>query len=113
MKKVPCFICGTLVEVTDERAIAKLCVEHDTPENRKKMLDTPVHQLLRILNDHLQKQVDEVTTGLTQTNSEYNTIREELKNLQQKIDGLKTPEPTQEEPRQQDTGGINEYGEVV
>ena len=36
-KKIPCFICGTLTEVKDERAIAILCAQHKTTENIEKM----------------------------------------------------------------------------
>ena len=53
-KSIFCFICKKPVEVNDGRAIAKLCTEHDTPENRETMVNTPTRQLLGIQDEGLQ-----------------------------------------------------------
>lgn len=112
-KQIPCFVCNKLVEVTDERAIAKLCAEHDTTENRDEMRNTPVHQLLRRLNDSVQQQVEQVTDDVGTTNARYEEIRQELIILQGKIDGLESaPIAPVEEP----VKGIletNEFGEII
>lgn len=49
-KLIPCFICRKLVEVQDDKAIAKLCPDHNTQENREIMGKTPISKLLEILN---------------------------------------------------------------
>jgi len=112
-KQIPCFVCGKLVEVTDERAIAKLCPEHDTVENRDTMRNTPVHQLLRRLNDSVQQQVEQVAGEVGTTNARYEEIRQELILLQEKIDGLESaPIATVEEPVKE-AMKVNEFGEIV
>jgi len=112
VKQIPCFICAKLVEVTDERAIAKLCAEHDTTENRDAMRNTPVHQLLRRLNDSVQQQVEKVSSDVGTTNARYEEIRQELIILQQKLDNLETAPVTVEEPVKE-TMKVNEFGEIV
>jgi len=112
-KQIPCFKCGILIEAIEDKAIAKLCPEHDTAQNREEMRNTPVHQLLRRLNDSVQKQVDQVAGDVGATNAKYEEIRQELVILQGKIDGLETtpaPAPV-EEPK--DTTRLNEYGELI
>jgi len=111
---IPCFVCSKLVEAIEDKAIAKLCPEHDTAQNREEMRNTPVHQLLRRLNDSIQKQVDQVTNDVGTTNAKYEEIRQELVILQGKIDSLETTPasaPVVEEPK--DTTKLNEYGELI
>lgn len=111
-KLIPCFICGNLVEAIEDKAIAKLCPEHDTAQNREEMRNTPVHQLLRRLNDSVQKQVDQVAGEVGTTNAKYEEIRQELVILQGKIDGLETtpaPAPVEEPKEKIQT---NEFGEI-
>jgi len=113
-KQIPCFKCGTLIEAIEDKAIAKLCPEHDTAQNREEMRNTPVHQLLRRLNDATQKQVEQMAGDVDSTNAKYEEIRQELVILQGKIDGLETtpaPAPVVEEPK--DTTRLNEYGELI
>lgn len=112
-KQIPCFVCGKLVEVTDERAIAKLCSDHDTTQNREEMRNTPVHQLLRRLNDSVQQQVEQVASDVGTTNARYEEIRQELIILQEKIDSLeRAPVAPVEEPVKE-AMQVNEFGEIV
>lgn len=111
-KQIPCFVCAKLIEVTDERAIAKLCPEHDTTENRDAMRNTSVHQLLRRLNDSLQQQVEKVSNDVGTTNARYEEIRQELILLQQKIDNLEANPAPVEEPVKE-TMKVNEFGEII
>ena len=112
-KQIPCFVCGKLVEVTDERAIAKLCAEHDTTQNRDEMRNTPVHQLLRRLNDSVQQQVEQVAGDVGTTNARYEEIRQELIILQQKINGLAAAPIAPVEEPVKEAMKVNEFGEII
>ena len=114
-KEIPCFICKKLVEVVDDKAIAKLCSEHDTPENRERLAKTPVHQLLRILNESTQNQVNKVSSQLNETDAKYSEIQQQLTELQSKLDNLKVASsaPVEEPTQTSDGKNINKYGEVI
>ena len=112
-KQIPCFVCGILVEAIEDKAIAKLCPEHDTAQNREEMRNTPVHQLLRRLNDSVQKQVDQVAGDVGTTNAKYEEIRQELVILQGKIDGIETTPASAPVEEPKDTTKLNEYGELI
>ena len=114
-KQIPCFICKILVAVQDERAIAKLCSEHDTPENRQLLANTPIHQLLRVLNEGVQAEVEEVKEQLTNENSALSTEISNLRNQLDRIEDRLKSQDTAEQPATETDGGVtvNEYGEVV
>lgn len=112
-KLIPCFVCNKLVEAVGDKALMKLCPEHDTTENREEMRNATLRQILRRLNDSTQRQVEQVTENIGMTNMKYEEIRQELVILQGKIDGLETtpvPAPV-EEPK--DITKLNEYGELI
>lgn len=112
-KLIPCFVCSKLVEAVEDKAIAKLCPEHDTAQNREEMRNTPVHQLLRRLNDATQKQVEQMASEVGTTNSKYEEIRQELVILQGKLDNISTTPPPPA-PVEEPKGKIqtNEFGEI-
>jgi hypothetical protein len=112
-KKIPCFICGTLTEVRDERAIAILCAQHKTTENIEKMKNTPTHQLLRILNDGVKQELD---INKVETARQLQALKEQILQLEAQLKNQETVvQQVQETPKTQITsqGSVNEWGELV
>ena len=112
-KSIFCFICKKSVEVNDGKAIAKLCEEHDTPENRKTMVETPVRQLLGIQDEGLQLLVK--NTQL-ETKTDMDDILKAIADLKTRIDGLPTETTIIQEPTPTtnlNSGEVNEFGEVI
>lgn len=113
-KTIPCFICKIACEVRDEKALAKLCEEHDTDKNRQTMINTPVHQLLNILNDGVRLQVEDNKIA---TEAEIQKLKDMIASLESKLTQQSTEtiikEVTKEVESTPTTGSINEYGEIV
>jgi hypothetical protein len=114
-KKIPCFICGALTEVKDERAIAALCSTHKTTINIEKMKNTPTHQLLRILNDGVKQELEaNKTETMTQIQALKNQIAQletQLKTQETKVQEVyETPKAILES---KPDSSVNEWGEVV
>ncbi len=116
MKTIPCFICKKAVEVRDRNAIAKLCTDDNTPENREILKNTPVRQLLRNLDEGISERVDALKG---EYKGDFDKIQSELTAMSDKIDRLKTEIITQPAPTiiteetVQPGLNVNEYGEVV
>jgi hypothetical protein len=114
-KKIPCFICGILTEVKDERAIAILCPEHKTTENIEKMKNTPTHQLLRILNDGVKQELEaNKTETMTQIQALKNQIAQfeaQLKTQETKVQEVYEAPKTTIETKI--NSNVNEWGEIV
>ena len=112
-KKVPCFICQIPVEVKDERAIAALCPDHKTTENIEKMKATSTHQLLRILNDGVLKDVEDMKVA---TSEQIDILKEQITRLETQLKNQETiVQDVQENPVKSETtqGTVNEWGEMV
>lgn len=110
-KTIPCFICRVPVEATD-KAIAKLCPEHDTAENQKQMVSTPVHQLLRIVDDGIRQ---ELSDSQKETMATIESLKQKIKQLedalQTKVEVNDIPTPTP--PTAPSAGQVNEFGEII
>lgn len=112
-KDVFCFICKKPVEVQDNRAIAKLCPEHDTPENRETMVGTPVRQLLGIQDEGLQLMLQSTDDA---TKADIATITQAIEDLKVQIENLPKETTTTTETSQPNTlqaGDVNEFGEII
>jgi hypothetical protein len=114
-KRIPCFICGVLTEVKDERAIGALCPEHKNTQNIEKMKNTPVHQLLRILNDGVAQELainkSETTKQIESLKSQIAQLEAQLKNQETKVQEVyEAPKAILESKPE---GYVNEWGEVV
>ena len=113
-KTIFCFIGKEPVEVQEDKAIAKLCPEHDTPENRELMLNTPVKQLLafqtQALKEHLEKSLTNIETT---TKTDIQLIMDMLKTLQEQVSNLPKETSTTAQPTVSESGTINEYGEII
>jgi hypothetical protein len=116
-KDVFCFICKKPVEVQDERAIAKLCDEHDTPQNREDMVNTPTRQLLGIQNEGLQILVE---SNKDATNISMDEILKAISDIKNQLDNLPTTETIIKEvesapapTNKLSSGDVNEFGEVI
>jgi hypothetical protein len=114
-KKIPCFICGTLTEVKDERAIAILCAQHKTTENIEKMKNTPTHQLLRILNDGVKQELainkEETSQQIENLKTLIADLEAQLRNQETKVQEVYTAPKIN--PELKPGGNVNEFGEVV
>jgi hypothetical protein len=114
-KKIPCFICGVLTEVKDERAIAALCSTHKTTANIEKMKNTPTHQLLRILNDGVKQELEanktETMTQIQALKSQIEQLEAQLKTQETKVQEVyEAPKATLES---KSDGTVNEWGEMI
>ena len=112
-KSIFCFICKKPVEVSDGRAIAKLCEEHDKPKNRKKMHETPTRQVLGIQDEGLQLLVKNTQI---ETQTDMDSILKAISDLKIKIDSLPTETTIIQEPApdtSMTSGEVNEFGEVI
>jgi len=114
-KSIPCFICGVLTEVNDERAIATLCVQHKTLENIEKMKNTPTHQLLRILNDGVKQ---ELAINKEETTKQIEALKNQIAQLESQLKTQETKvQEVYEAPKIQISeelnSKINQYGEVI
>jgi uncharacterized protein (DUF849 family) len=114
-KKIPCFICGVLTEVKDERAIAALCSTHKTTANIEKMKNTPTHQLLRILNDGVKQELE---INKTETTKQIESLKNQITQLEAKLKTQETKvQEVYEAPKAaleiKPDGTVNEWGEVV
>lgn len=120
MNIIPCFNCHKDVEVKDRNAIAKLCTECDTPENRERMMATPIRQHLRNIDEALAKKMAELKG---EYDGNFSKVDSDISLLADKIESLKTQITQQEETtestikevvEQQDSNlNLNEYGEIV
>ncbi len=114
-KSIPCFICGALTEVKDERAIAILCVQHKTTENIEKMKNTPTHQLLRILNDGVKQ---ELAINKEETAKQILALNNQIAQLEDQLNAQETRvREVYEAPKAiletKPEGNVNEWGEFV
>jgi hypothetical protein len=114
-KKIPCFICGILTEVKDERAIAILCPQHKTSENIEKMKNTPTHQLLRILNDGVKQELE---ANKTETMTQIQALKNQIAQLETQLKTQETKvQEVYEAPKavleSKPDSEINQYGEVI
>jgi len=114
-KKIPCFICGELTEVKDERAIAVLCVAHKTTTNVDKMKNTPTHQLLRILNDGVKQELE---INKVETEKQIQTLKNQITQLETQLKTQETKvQEVYEAPKAileaKPDSNVNEWGEVV
>jgi len=114
-KRIPCFICGELTEVKDERAIAVLCNTHKTTANIEKMKNTPTHQLLRILNDGVKQELEanktETMTQIQALKNQIAQLESQLKTQETKVQEVyETPKAILES---KPDSNVNEWGEVV
>jgi hypothetical protein len=114
-KDVYCFICKKPVEVQDDRAIAKLCDEHDTPQNREDMVNTPTRQLLGIQNEGLQILVEDNKSA---TNISMDEILKAISDIKNQIANLPTETTIIKEVESTpstnlNSGEVNEWGEIV
>ena len=112
-KSIFCFICKKPVEVSDGRAIAKLCEEHDTPENRETMLNTPTRQLLGIQDEGLQILLK---ASQLETKTDMDDILKAISDLKARIAGLPTEPTIIEQPvptTNLNSGEVNDFGEVI
>jgi len=106
-----CFISLQPVEVQDDRAIAKLHPDFDTPENREIMLNTPIRQLLAKQAEGLQKALGESNDA---TKADIDKILNTLSDLQNQITNI--PAQTVESSTPDSglsSGTVNEYGEII
>ncbi len=114
-----CFKSLQPVEVQDSRAIAKLHPDYDTPENREKMVNTPIRQLLARQAEGLQKALSQSEDA---TKADIDKILLTLSDLQKQITDIPAPTtiikevesstPSTTENTLQG-GDVNEYGEVI
>ena len=113
-KTIFCFICKKSIEVNDGRAIAKLCPEHDTEENRETMVNTPTRQLLGIQDEGLQLLVE---ANKLETNTNMDDILKAMADIKAQIAALPTEPTIIQEPTPTDTniqsGNVNEFGEII
>lgn len=112
-KTIPCFICRVACKVEDELAIAKLCDEHDTPENRETMQNTPVHQLMNIIDEGIKLEVDKNKEA---TQKEIDKLKSQIFKLEQQLKNQPTEKFIQrvtEESSKPTTGNVNKYGEII
>lgn len=111
-KTIFCFISKEPVEVQDDRAIAKLCPEHDTPENRKLMLETPIRQLLAIQDEGLRLLMESKQDS---TQIELDSILKAIADLKAQIDALPAETTIVQEtaPAPLESGTVNEWGEII
>jgi len=113
-KTLFCFICKKATEVSDGRAIAKLCAEHDTPENRELMVNTPVRQLLGIQDEGLQLLVEanklETNTNMDDVLKAIADIKTQIAALPTETTIIKEPAPS---PEPLKGGTVNEFGEII
>jgi hypothetical protein len=115
-KQLFCFICKQPITVQDDRAIAKLCPEHDNDENRKAMVETPIRQLLSIQNEGLQILLKE---GQETTQSDIATVLKAIADLKAQLDNLPTETTIIKEvvsepaPNTLAGGTVNEFGEII
>ena len=111
-KSIFCFICKKSVEVNDGKAIAKLCEEHDTPENREDMLNTPTRQLLGIQDEGLQLLVKNTQI---ETQTDMDSILKAISDLKVRIDALPTETTIIQEPAptNMQSGEVNDWGEII
>ena len=118
-KTVPCFICKIPVKVKDERAIAKLCEEHDTKSNKTKMENTPVHQLLNIITIEVEKKSQsnyaELKANFNELFDKFKQLESQLKSTTQlSFEANKSVESIKEaNPEKKSTLDTNEFGEVI
>lgn len=113
-KTVFCYVCKKPVEVQDDRAIAKLCSEHDNDSNRQAMVNTPIKQLLSLQNDGLKLYVEgSLKTVEDGTKENFQTIMNMIKALQDQIANL--PKETEQSTNTESLGvkTVNEYGEII
>ena len=112
-KTVPCFICRVPVVTQSDQAIAKLCPEHDTEENRKKMSETPIRQLQNIQIEGVRAEardgIKDVLTYLDGLKQQINNLEASLKNKAE-VSDIPTKSPT---PPTTSTGNVNEFGEII
>lgn len=111
-KSLFCFIGKEQVDVQDDRAIAKLCPEHDTEENRKLMLETPIRQLLAIQDEGLRLLVED---NKDTTAIDINSINKKLEDIKAQIEALPTEvlAPQESAPTIATGGQVNEWGEII
>lgn len=114
-KTIFCFIGKEPVEVQDEKALAKLCPEHDTPENREIMLNTPVKQLLAIQNEGLKLYLENSLNNVENTTkTDIQLMMTMLKTLQEQVTNLSKENTTEvSQPTISNIGTVNEYGEII
>lgn len=108
-----CFKSLKPIEVQDDRAIAKLHPDYDTPENREEMLNTPVKQLLARQTEGLQKALSQNTEA---TKTEIQQILESLTALKEQVDALNKQDNTErvlDEVKDTNKIQVNEFGEIV
>jgi hypothetical protein len=114
-KSIPCFICGALTEVKDERAIAILCAQHKTTENIEKMKNTPTHQLLRILNDGVKQELainkEETSQQIEALKNQISQLENQLKTQETKVQEVYEAPKAILESKPDST--VNQWGEVV
>ncbi|MFX0084313.1 MAG: hypothetical protein ACFFAU_01465 [Candidatus Hodarchaeota archaeon] len=120
MKTIPCFICKKATEVQDRNAIAKLCKDCNTPENREILKNTPVRQLLRNLDEGISERVDklegEYKGDFDKVNQELNKLTDTIANLRTEIKQAgetKSTVVSGESETQDKSLDLNEYGEIV
>jgi len=112
-KTIPCFICGVLVELHNETAIAALCEEHRTAENIEKLKNTPTHQLLRILNDNVKQ---DLVINKIETASQIQALKDQIAKLEEQLKNQQTiVQQTQETSINQESTQfkVNEWGEII
>ena len=113
-KTLFCFVCKKAIEVKDDRAIAKLCPEHDTPENKEEMIKTPIRQLLGIQDEGLKMLV---ANTQEMNKADLNDLYTLIKQLQEQIANLPTETTIVKETIAPapiaDKTIVNEYGELI
>ena len=115
-KTLFCYVCKAPVTVQDDRAIAKLCPEHDNDANRKAMIETPIRQLLSIQNEGLQILLKE---GQEATQTDMAAVIQVIADLKDQIAALPTETTiikevvTEPAPDTLAGGTVNEFGEII
>jgi len=105
-----CFISLQPVEVQDDRAIAKLHPDFDTPENREIMINTPTKQLLSRQAEGLQKALSENQDA---TKADIDKILNTISDLQNQFNNMPAQITETTTPNTLSEGQVNEFGEVI
>lgn len=112
-KTIFCFICKKPVKVKDDRAIAKLCPEHDNKANKETMVNTPIRQLLAIQDEGLQLMLK---NNQDATKLDMNSVLTAIEDIKAQIAALPTETTIVEKPVTDSTlagNSVNEFGEII
>lgn len=108
-----CFICKKPVDVNADEAIAVLCKDHKTKENKDIMANhTPIKQLHAIQDEGLRLAMENSKDA---TKTDLENLYKTLESIKKQIAALPTEttiikEPT---PSTLQSGEVNEFGEVI